>query len=568
VELVASLWEIAIDTLTLFLLENIVRNNSQNLPSPVLFFFFVLGFMASFDIFYNADQIAFDTSISWLRQARGLVFAAGAPFLLFAVLPRRGWKGEFSLSRNAIFHSSLLLLIGIYLVAVSFAGQLLHLSNGVLGTGIELAFLAVGTASVVTLARSASVRAQANVFIGKHFFRLKYDYREVWLTFIRHMAGPDVEGKLHDRTLRALADAIHCGSGALWILHDPIETYVGAAVWNLPGDLPPVPANGALPRFLAETGWVVDIEECLNDPGFYGGLLLPRWIERYDTLWTVVPLIHNRVLEGFIALGNPHSVPAALGWEELDLLKTVGAQAASYLAEERASRELTDSRRLNEFNRRFAFVVHDIKNVVSQMSLMLRNAERFGDDPEFQQDMLRTVGSAVERLNGMLVQLGNKPAHRRPEPQRADVGTLTESVAQRWQRSYQQLVYNSGEERFFSTVVSEKLVSAMDHLIQNAVDAAGRNGEVGISVTVEGDNGLIEITDNGPGMTSDFVRDQLFRPLSTSKPGGSGLGAFQALRLVKELGGALEVDTEIDRGTTMRIVLPRTKPQTALLEES
>ena len=548
-------WEIAACVLMLFSIENVIRNvRGYETPLP-LAIYYSFGLVSIFEIIFFANTLALGDGQSWLRSIRGfaLLLAAGA---LFPRGLRHDGHAGFALSRNAIFHSTVLLAAGTYLVALSITSELFRLNEGALGISIEALLLALGAAGLTALFRSTSARSRAMVFIGKHFFRLKYDYREVWLQFIRHMAGPDLRETLHNRTLRAVADAVQCGSGALWTFQQPIETYVGTAHWNQDTLLPMIPAEAPLPHYLLRTGWIIDIDQCLEDPGFYDNLQLPRWMERETNLWVIVPLIHNGVLEGLITLGDPRSKPSRLSWEELDLLKTVGAQAAGYLAEDRAARELADARRLGEFNRRFAFVVHDIKNVVGQMSLMLKNAERFGDNPDFQHDMLVTTSSAVERLRGMLVQLGSKSSFARVESQPVDLMGLVADATDRWKRLYGD-VSCTGTGSVQVMAVPEKVVSVLDHLIQNSVDAAGAGGCIRLVVSEATLDGIVEVIDNGPGMSVDFVKNQLFRPFETSKPDGSGLGAFQALRMVREMGGNLEVNTNPGHGTAIRVRLPK-----------
>ncbi len=549
-------WQIAANVLSLVLLENILKNGRAGAGSGVVLLLSGIGLVSIYELIFFASVLVFYENSSGIYDFRGVMFAAGAVLVAMGVRRKTKGQGEFALSRHAIFHTTVLVGAGIYLVTTSVFGEVLRLLSGRWGGAVELTFLIAAVISLVVLLRSASVRAKAMVFIGKHFFRLKYDYREVWLAFIRRMAGPEAHENLHERALRAVASAILCDSGALWALQRPIDTYVPVAHWNMSDDLPLVEAEDQLAAFLSTSGWIIDIDQCAADADFYSGLVLPEWLSRQDKVWILVPLIHNRVLEAFLVLGNPRSRPSQLGWEEFDLLKTVGAQAASYLAEDRALRELADTRRLGEFNRRFAFVVHDIKNVVSQMSLMVQNAERFGDDPEFQKDMLDTVSSSVERLHGMLVQLGNKQPSRRIEIQPLEIDHLSAGVADRWSRLYAGAVLNPARTPVVVNGVAEKLVSVLDHLVQNAVDAAGPSGRVEISVFSTVEDGVIEVTDNGLGMTKEFIRDRLFRPLETSKAHGSGLGAFQALKMVREMGGRLEVDSHVGRGTTMRVSLP------------
>ncbi len=470
--------------------------------------------------------------------------------------------GGITLSRHVVFHSAALVGAGFYLVTTSIAGEALRLHSGSWGPAFEMAFLVATAVILVVVLESASVRAKTMVFIGKHFFRLKYDYRNVWLSFIRMMANTDTGAKanndnLHLRALRAVSDIMGCEAGVLWTLQIPIEAYVPMATRNIEGDFPMITLDNDLPQFFLRTRWIIDVHQCARDPEFYGGLALPDWLTGPTKHWILVPLIHNNALEAFLLLANPRSKPNALGWEEFDLLKTVGAQTASYLAEERASRELVDARRIAEFNRRFAFVIHDIKNVVGQMVLMLQNAQRFGNDPDFQQDMLLTVGSAAERLKGMLVQLGSEPIQKRVELHEVELNHVVMNTIHRWRRSNPGIAYDVEQDNFLVSASSERLVTVLDHLIQNAVEAIPPGGEVKIVLRGEDKEALIEIIDNGPGMSPEFIRDQLFRPMETSKPTGSGIGAYQALKLIRDIGGRLEVDSTPGKGTAMRIRLKR-----------
>ena len=267
------------------------------------------------------------------------------------------------------------------------------------------------------------------------------------------------------------------------------------------------------------------------------------------------PLIHLRRLHGLLVLGTPR-VPSALGWEELDLMKTIGAQAASYLAEESTSRALTDARRLEEFNQRFAFVVHDIKNVVSQMRLMLSNAEAHGTDPEFQRDMLVTVASSAARLQKMLVQVA---AERRVEPQASgpvDLVPLLRGIYERWRANYEHLIADGLDGAMVVLASEGDLVSAVDHLLQNAIEASSGGGPVRLSLRRDGHEAIVEVRDRGPGMDAEFIRTQLFRPLETWKAQGMGLGAFQVRQMTRGMGGGrLEVDSRPGDGTVMRMRL-------------
>ncbi|GEO80134.1 XrtA/PEP-CTERM system histidine kinase PrsK [Pararhodospirillum oryzae] len=548
---------ILLDVALILLVESLLHGSVEQANTPERIFFLTLGGLGIFDLFYYVRLILVGEVDPWFDATRSVVIALSALVLAGVML----WPGRrpFGLSRRMVFQSTMLIGAGTYLILMSFLGTYLRLWSDDWGRTAQVLFLGLAATLLLLVLRSASVRARLSVLIGKHFFRLKYDYREVWLNFIGKMASPNSTVSLQNRALQAVAEAVHCQGGVLWILQRPIDLYTAAATLNLTTDVPTIAGDEPLIGFLNRTGWIIDIGECLAEPERYDGLILPAWFAETPRLWVIVPLLHNRVLEAVMVLGQARSAPRCLGWEEFDLLKTVGAQVAGYLAEERASRELMDTRRLAEFNRRFAFVVHDIKNVVTQLSLMVQNAEQHGADPCFQEDIIVTVADAAQRLKTMLVHLGKESdGGRRDLPLAGfDLGAVGAAVARHWRTSFPTLIFKAPPDEVAVVGASEQLAVALDHLIQNAIDAAGPRGRVVLEVRACADSGVIEVVDDGPGMTPEFVRDRLFRPLETSKPQGSGVGAYQAMQLIRDMKGRLEVETRPGTGTSMRIRLAR-----------
>jgi len=464
------------NALALVLIENIFFNTR----SDAGFGWKVVGggacVIALFDLYMYSSLIFSDHVDFRIIISRSYIYAFVGLLLAFVSVSGWGLGRKFSLSRSAAFHSTALIGAGAYILLTSVGGELLRFRNNNWGPALELVFLAVALVVLTTTMTSAALRARMMVFISKHFFRLKYDYREVWVEFIRKMASPEERESLHERTLRALGNAIGCRNGMLWIFQSAIESYTAMAHWHVAENNDLISSEQGLPQFLLRTGWIVDIEQCLYDPDFYNGIVLPDGMSKQKDGWIIVPLIHRRVLEGFAVLGDPASRPNRLSWEDFDLLKMVGAQAASYLAEDRASRELVDALRVAEFNRRFSFMVHDIKNVVSQMAMMLQNAEKFGGDPEFQKDMLVTVGSSVDRLQRMLVSLGSQNGAKRPDVKPVELVELVHAAAQRWKHSYPRLMHRCDSGNMTVMASTERLDSVLDHLVQNAIEAARTAG--------------------------------------------------------------------------------------------
>jgi putative PEP-CTERM system histidine kinase len=238
------------------------------------------------------------------------------------------------------------------------------------------------------------------------------------------------------------------------------------------------------------------------------------------------------------------------------MLKTVGRQAASILAQQDSDRALAQARQFEAFNKRFAFVAHDIKNLASQLSLLLSNAARHSGNVEFQNDVIGTVRQSVDKLNRMLRQL-----HAGPDPADAeavvDLARLLRGVVDRWVELDNPVVLDLQPETVAVRANEERLRAVIDHLVQNALDAVGKAGRVEVRFKGAGEMAVVEIVDNGPGMDPKFLSDRLFRPFETTKRSGYGIGVYESREYVNAIGGRLEVVSEPGQGTIMRIRLPK-----------
>jgi putative PEP-CTERM system histidine kinase len=544
--------QVLASVLGLLLLENIYRNSRPDGRWGLKPLCLGLAVIFVFDFFLHANGILSHGIDDRYVASRGFVDTLAAPLLLLAVARGRAWPNNIRLSPQLMFHSAVLIASGAYLLAMGLAGAVLRSLGEIWGPVIQTVFLAGGLVALLLAVASATLRSALRLFIHKHFFRHRYDYRQVWLKFIRQMSDAGQGSDLHARTLRAVADLVDSPEGALWTRSAEDEAFFPTASWSFGEALPAVPTSDPFVDFLADKGSLVDIEVERAAPQPQ----LPDWLLGHRRAWLVLPLIHQRQLQGFLVLAAPRS-HRDIGWEEEDLLKTVGAQAASYLAEEQASRALAEARRLEDFNRRFAFVVHDIKNVVGQMALLVENAERHGDKPEFQRDMLATVTNSVGRMRGLLAQLGAQrdrpPAGPLPP---IDLGALVQRLGDSWRSSSPSLAVIDCGQPVWGVGQAEPLEAALSHLIHNAIEACGKAGRVTLAVKQEGSEAVVEVRDDGPGMAGDFVRNHLFRPLDSDKAQGFGIGAFQARVLVRNMGGRLDVDSAPGKGTAMRICLP------------
>jgi putative PEP-CTERM system histidine kinase len=431
----------------------------------------------------------------------------------------------------------------------------LSLLGGDFGRLAQVGFLAAAGIAALVWLPSARLRGWLRVKAFKHLFQHRYDYRAEWLRFTETVgrSGKDAPA-LPDRAAQALAD-IADSQGALLLLPGDDGRMEVAGRWQWRDVMVPTQACPAeLVALFERSGPIIELDQVRAGSNSFGEQsAVPAWMRQDLRAWVLVPLLHFNRVVGVAILARP-PLARRLDWEDFDLLKVAGRQLASYLAEQAGHEALLEAARFDEFNRRIAFVMHDIKNLASQLSLLSHNARRHADNPEFRKDMLVTLSKSAEKLNALLARLGRYGAPGQAARRETDIAELCRGVAARFEGLHH--VELTRAERCDVLADPEGLEQALVHLVQNAVDASPREMAVFIDVSCDGLQGRIEVVDSGQGMSPQFVRDSLFKPFVSSKDGGFGIGAFEARELVRGMGGRLDVESREGLGTRFTILLP------------
>lgn len=508
--------------------------------------------LMTFDLVLYAEVFLFGELDQSYRFAQGFVDMIAAPLIAVSFMRNQSWRVDLHVSREVVYHSTVLIVSGLYLLGMAAAGYYVQQFGGDWAriSGIVIAVVAVVT--LILGLTSETIRARLRVWISQHFFSHKYDYRKEWLRFTGILSHETDTLGFHERLLRAIGDLVDSTGGAIW-LHMPedqsfsLQTHV-----NLGDKLRAIPETHPLVTYLSQSGEIIDLEQLRRNRGHQEAPDLPEWLLKDARAWLIIPLVHRDVLIGFITLARSRA-PRELDWEDHNLLRVAGQQVASYAAEERSLRTLEDAKKLEDFHRRFAFVVHDIKNAISQLSMLLRNAEKHGDNPEFQSDMLATIQNTVDRMTSLMERLKAGQEAEKNEVRQSDLEMAVQASFDSWSRKIDSLDLKIAPLQNPKQVAEETLQTVLDHLLTNAAEAAGDGGKVELGLTETNDGPRLYVKDNGPGMTDEFIRERLFRPLISSKSGGFGIGAYQVQQLVRDMGGHLEVQSKPGEGTVMSI---------------
>jgi putative PEP-CTERM system histidine kinase len=536
--------------LGMILVEQLYRNKPPQERWALKFACLGIGGMYAYDFYLYSDAMLFRKYATDILIARGFVYALTVPLIAVAVQRSTLLSAELAVSRRLFFHSAALAGSAIYLLLMSSAGYYLRYFGGSWGPVMQVAFLFAAFVLLAGILFSGAFRAWLKVFISKHFYSYNYDYREEWQRFTR-MLSADGPG-LADRSIQAVAGLVESPCGALWLRREG-ELCEPVAQWHMPAVNAAEPLASPFCQFLQAKQWVVDLEEYAAHPGLYDDVALPAWLVQVPRAWLVVPLVLQGRLFGFMLLLQPRSA-IKLNWEVIDLLKIAGSQAASYLAQQDAATALMLARQFESFNRMSTFVVHDLKNLVAQLSLLIPNAHKHRDNPEFQQDMLDTVTHSVQKMKLMLQKLSRNDAPAHPAPLYIDQ-LLQQAVSLK--AAFEPRPQLQVEDAGLRVLADwERLERVLGHLIQNAIEATPKDGSVTIALRRASGAVQVEISDTGLGMTEEFMRDRLYKPFESTKPAGMGIGAFESREYIHELGGALEVSSRPQQGTTFRVILP------------
>ena len=547
---------LVLSVIGLVLVEQLIRNARPESRQSVKYLCIGLGAIFAYDFYVYSHALLFGGVDPVLWNARGFINAIVVPVIAVAAVRDPHWSLDIFVSRRVVFHTAALLGAGLYLLAMGAGGYFIKQYGGTWGTIAEIIFLFGAILMLIILLFSAQLRASLRVFINKHFFHYKFEYREEWLRFIDTLTSSEPDEKLRERTIKAIADVHGCPGGALWLFRDA-GRYRPVAAWQVDIDeeAMSIPADSSMVHYLRDEEWIINCDEFRLSPQSYKGMELPAWLGRIDKAWLVVPLVFHERLSGFLVLTRPQ-VTHAMNWEDYDLLRIMGRQAAAHLAQLDAAQALSQARQFEACSRLSAYVMHDLKNLIAQLSLVVSNAARHKNNPQFMEDAIQTVENSVDKMNRLLAQLR---AGRDPEQNVAllDVCQVLGDVVETMSAGKPVPTLDCQATGLRIQADRDRFGAVVGHVVRNAQDATPDDGMVIVRLFKQNDHAVVEVQDTGQGMDEAFMKDRLFRPFDTTKgKSGMGIGAYETREFVRALGGDVEVLSRPGEGTTFRMRIP------------
>jgi len=530
-----------------------------------------MGGLFAYDLFlYSQAQLLGELDgVAW--ALRGLLAAVMLVPFTWGIWKMPASEVRVFVSRHVVFYSSAFVAVGLYLSLMAVGGYYVREHGGSWGNALQIVFLCGAAVILVWLMLSESPMRRLRVFISTHFYRNKYDYRITWLRFIDTLSSSE-DDDVRRTVVRAVAQVFECPGGILFMHDEQSRQYIPVAAWpnqlDAVSGLAPVSSSSEMVAFIRERQWIIDLNEYRRSRDVYRNISLPQLFEANPTLTIVSPLLELDRLAGFFVLHEPPP-PFNLTFEDRDLLKTVGRHVATQLAQHDADRRLAESRQFEAYNRLTAFMMHDLKNSVAQLGLVVTNAQRHKRNPEFIDDAIATIANAVDRMTRLIEQLSSTPARSRSQAVRID-DVVRQAVARCSLHPPIPSLSVSTDARVYVQADPERFAAVLDHVLRNAQEATD-NGSVSVHLGVSQGEVMLVVRDTGTGMDPVFIRERLFRPFDSTKGSkGMGIGAYQAREYVQSLGGHVEVQSSPGEGTAFSIILPVAKmpaAQTAVREQ-
>jgi len=536
----------------LVLLEQLYRSADAHIRWAIWPLVIALASMAVFDfvLYAQATMVGGIDFDYW--YSRGFVAVAIVPLLLVSTRRIKDGSVRIFVSRHVVFYSSMLMIAGLYLLVMAFAGYIINYIGGQWGSLVSIGFLMLSGIVLVALLITESLRKRVKVFIAKNFFANRYEYRDEWLDLIEKIETTSAESHYHMAT-NIMMSKLDATSGAIVKKKSDLHFDV-----KYTHDLKLTEAFDLqltfFCNFCQEKGWIIDIDEYELTPSMYPELNIDVDLCRSFNVRIIVPIFIGKAFYGLFVVGNTKE-QNQLNWEDRDLLFAVSKQLGNFISLYEANDKLAESKQFDAFNRMSAFLVHDLKNVQAQLALITSNAEKHRDNPEFIDDVFETVESATERLAKVLSQLRNKQVIQ-SQSKEADISLLIGKVVEQRNVTQPQVQFESPSDCMMD-LDGDTFHSVLNHLIQNAQEATSDDGWVKVKLKQSPNTITIEIEDNGSGMSLDFIEQRLFKPFDTTKGNaGMGIGVYEAKQFVEGIAGSINVKSVEGQGSTFIIQLP------------
>jgi putative PEP-CTERM system histidine kinase len=530
-------------------LEATLKSSSGIKRWNIKFMLMGIGVILSLNIFYYSHALLYRSLTQGFLPVRAGIILVAMLLLGISLLRFEGSDIKITVSRGMLFRSLSLLIVGIYLLGLGVIAKGMSYFSPEIGKNITTFFAFIGAIIALTIILSEQLRRKAKVFISKNFYRQKYDYREQWLKFTRRISFKHSFEDLLESIAEGFKDAIGVKGAAIWLKSKETGQY--NCYMTDDDEVLPLKPNNDMIEFLHNNQWIINVQDKKSKEVVDNNI---HFLEKTRAS-LVVPLMQRTDIMGFIVLFEAMA-DNEYNFEDYDLLKTLAKQAASAILNARLSEELAESKEIEAVGRISSFIVHDLKNAASMLSLTAQNAEEHIDDPDFQRDAIRTISNSADRIKKIIQKLKELPGNSNVKMHRHDLSICVKNAIKEMNVNGNSKITYRETTSVRTKFDNSEITKVINNLMLNALEATEPGGQVTITTGRDNNSAYVKVSDNGCGMSREFIEKRLFKPFQTTKKQGLGIGLYHCKAIVEAHSGSLKVSSQEGKGTDITLHLP------------
>ncbi len=513
------------------------------------------GVLLAVLVIYYSQALLYRSLDMNLMPVRSLCLILGVGMMAYSRI-RRGEADRIRVSREMAYRSMVVLAVGCYLIGLGLFGAGMRYFDFVGNRAFYITLCVLLGLAIVAALLSEKIRRRFRVALHKHFYQRKYDYRQEWQQFTTKLSAAKTRDELERGILAFFTETFSLRGAALYLRDQDSDLYRSSTCLVM--DVASQTLSGSHPvvETMCQRDWVISLDEEIGDDP--EGELAHLKRRGYSFL---VPMRFERGLEGFVVLGRRIYEEERLTYEDFDLMKILAHQAIGVLLSRKLYSQLVAANEMAAIGRVSTFVIHDLKNLVSGLGMVVDNARDYIEEPEFRADMFETLENTVDNMKGLIARLQN--VKQKPLLELVECDLLEVARAGVALSGGNGIIISGSSVPVSADPV--ELQKVFLNLVHNAREASGGNASVLIDVG-RSDLAYVRVSDQGCGMTDDFIRTRLFKPFETTKKKGMGIGLYQCRQVVEALGGRIEVKSVVGEGSLFTVWLPLPDEMTGVCE--
>ena len=519
-----------------------------------------IGLLIGFEIYSLSYRLLFSFIDLWMIGPRAIIAIVASGLMVVSLLRARQGTLELGISHTALYRSFTLLLIGGYLIAVGGLARLWSMIGGSTATLWQGMLVLVALASLAALLLSSRFNARVKLALARHVYSNRFDYRQEWLRLTENMSkqfGVDASLRV---AVERLSEALSASHVSAWLFDESGQRLYLASTVQLPSE--------------EEAAWRT---QPLAAPALAAALLSwdgPKIIEPSPSETTdsipselhtlahstrarmVAPLVAGRRALGLLAIG-PSATGRRYGNEEVLLTGAIAQQSAACVMTAHLTHELLRAREVELSQLYSTFLIHDLKNLGTTLSLVAQNLPRCYADPNFRDDAIRVIRDTTGKISAMTQKVATLSQHYEPVLEPTDMNQIVHESLNTLNGSCPSTITHEQEPLPLVMADRRQMRSVLTNLLLNAQDAIGNTGGA-IRLRTQHLNGraIVSVIDEGCGMSEEFIQEHLFQPFHSTKPNGLGIGLFQCRKIIDAHGGRLDIQSQAGKGTIVILSLP------------